>query len=85
MLLPIHARTVLLGISTNPAFATSLLAEAAPASLANARRVFDVAPHRDAYIWNTLLRSHAYSRSHAAADTLALYKRMRAAGVAPDH
>ncbi|CAN6374768.1 unnamed protein product [Urochloa humidicola] len=83
-LLPIHARAVVLGVSGNPAFATSLLAAAAPASLAYARRVFDAAPERDAYMWNTLLRAHAHSQSHAA-DALALYKRMRAAGVAPDH
>ncbi|KAK8447442.1 hypothetical protein SEVIR_8G076201v4 [Setaria viridis] len=83
-LLPIHARAVVLGVSTNPAFATSLLAAAAPASLAYARRVFDAAPERDAYMWNTLLRAHAHSQSHAV-DALALYKRMRAAGVAPDH
>ncbi|CAL4988953.1 unnamed protein product [Urochloa decumbens] len=83
-LLPIHARAVVLGVSGNPAFATSLLAAAAPASLAYARRVFDAAPERDAYMWNTLLRAHAHSHSHAA-DALALYKRMRAAGVAPDH
>ncbi|KAL6658569.1 hypothetical protein ACP70R_004155 [Stipagrostis hirtigluma subsp. patula] len=84
-LLPIHARAVVRGISGNPAFATSLLAAAAPASLAYARRVFDAAPHRDAYLWNTLLRAHAHSHFSHAADTLALYKRMRAAGIAPDH
>ncbi|RLM58250.1 uncharacterized protein C2845_PM18G03150 [Panicum miliaceum] len=83
-LLPIHARAVVLGVSANPAFATSLLAAAAPASLAYARRVFDAAPERDAYMWNTLLRAHAHSQSHAV-DALVLYKRMRAAGVAPDH
>jgi hypothetical protein len=33
-----------------------------PASLAYVRRVFDVAPERDAYMWNTLL----HSQSHAA-------------------
>ncbi|CAO2152579.1 unnamed protein product [Urochloa humidicola] len=83
-LLPLHARAVVLGVSGNPAFATSLLAAAVPASLAYARRVFDAAPERDAYMWNTLLRAHAHSQSHAS-DALALYKRMRAAGVAPDH
>uniref|UniRef100_A0A0E0MED7 Uncharacterized protein n=1 Tax=Oryza punctata TaxID=4537 RepID=A0A0E0MED7_ORYPU len=83
-LLPIHARAVVLGISANPAFATTLLAAAAPACLAYARRVFDAAPRRDAYMWNTLLRAHAHSRAHAR-DALALYARMRAAGVAPDH
>ncbi|XP_039824071.1 pentatricopeptide repeat-containing protein At3g12770-like [Panicum virgatum] len=83
-LLPIHARAVVLGLSANPAFATSLLGAAAPASLAYARRVFDAAPERDAYMWNTLLRAHAHSQSHAG-DALVLYKRMRAAGVAPDH
>jgi pentatricopeptide repeat protein len=46
--------------------------------------VFDAAPERDAYMWNTLLRAHAHSQSHAS-DALDLYKRMRAAGVAPDH
>ncbi|XP_062198000.1 pentatricopeptide repeat-containing protein At3g12770-like [Phragmites australis] len=84
VLLPIHARAVILSISVNPAFATSLLAAAAPASLAYARRVFDAAPLRDAYMWNTLLRAHAHHQS-SAADTLALYKRMRASGIAPDH
>ncbi|KAL6844449.1 hypothetical protein ACP4OV_026122 [Aristida adscensionis] len=84
-LLPIHARAVVLGIAANPAFATRLLADAAPASVAYARRVFDAAPRRDAYMWNTLLRAHAHSQSPLAADTLHLYKRMRAAGVAPDH
>ncbi|KAL5204919.1 hypothetical protein ABZP36_009790 [Zizania latifolia] len=86
-LLPIHARAVVLGISANPAFATSLLAAAAPGCLAYARRVFDAAPCRDAYMWNTLLRAHAHvhsSHDHAA-DAVALYKRMRAAGVGPDH
>ncbi|OEL22544.1 Pentatricopeptide repeat-containing protein [Dichanthelium oligosanthes] len=83
-LLPIHARAVVLGVSANPAFATSLLDAAAPASLAYARRVFDAAPERDAYMWNTLLRAHAHSQSHAL-DALVLYKRMRAAGVGPDH
>ncbi|CAO2145988.1 unnamed protein product [Urochloa humidicola] len=83
-LLPIHARAVILGVSANPAFATSLLAAAAPASLTYAREVFDAAPERDAYMWNTLLRAHAHSQSHRA-DALALYKRMRAAGVAPDY
>ncbi|WVZ61944.1 hypothetical protein U9M48_011749 [Paspalum notatum var. saurae] len=83
-LLPIHARAVVLGVSVNPAFATSLVAAAAPASLAYARRVFDAAPERDAYMWNTLLRAHAHSHSHAV-DALALYARMRTAGVAPDH
>ncbi|KAG0529248.1 hypothetical protein BDA96_05G081800 [Sorghum bicolor] len=90
-LLPIHARAIVLGVSANLAFATSLIAGAAPASLAYARRVFDAAPVRDAYMWNTLLRAHAHSHSHSqsshshAVDALALYKRMRAAGVAPDH
>ncbi|KAL6645949.1 hypothetical protein ACP70R_017557 [Stipagrostis hirtigluma subsp. patula] len=84
-LLPIHARAVVRGFSGNPAFATSLLAAAAPASLAYARRVFDAAPSRDAYMWNTLLRAHAHSHASHAADTLALYKRMRAVGIAPDH
>ncbi|KAM3311404.1 hypothetical protein ACQJBY_031837 [Aegilops geniculata] len=88
-LLPIHARAVLLGVAANPAFATRLLAAAAPCSLAYARRVFDAAPHRDAYMWNTLLRAHAHSHSSVpanspAADALQLYKRMRTAGVAPD-
>ncbi|EAY80537.1 hypothetical protein OsI_35717 [Oryza sativa Indica Group] len=83
-LLPIHARAVVLGISANPAFATSLITAVAPACLAYARRVFDAAPSRDAYMWNTLLRAHAHSRAHAR-DALALYARMRAAGVAPDH
>jgi pentatricopeptide repeat protein len=84
-LLPIHARAIVLGVSANPAFATSLLAGVAPASLAYARRVFDATPVRDAYMWNTLLRAHSHSHLSHAADTLALYKRMRAAGVAPDH
>uniref|UniRef100_A0ACD5X5R8 Uncharacterized protein n=1 Tax=Avena sativa TaxID=4498 RepID=A0ACD5X5R8_AVESA len=86
-LLPIHARAVLLGIATNPAFATRLLAAAAPCSLAYARRVFDVAPRRDAYMWNTLLRAHAHSHApgYSAADALSLYTRMRAAGVVPDY
>ncbi|CAN6362608.1 unnamed protein product [Urochloa humidicola] len=83
-LLPIHARAVVVGISGNPAFATSLLSAAAPDSLAYARRVFDAAPERDAYMWNTLLRAHAHSKPHAA-DALVLYKRMRAAGVVSDH
>ncbi|XP_066342846.1 pentatricopeptide repeat-containing protein At3g12770-like [Miscanthus floridulus] len=84
-LLPIHARAIVLGVSANPAFATSLIAGVAPASLAYARRVFDAAPVRDAYMWNTLLRVHAHSQSSYAVDALALYKQMRAAGVAPDH
>ncbi|XP_051179667.1 pentatricopeptide repeat-containing protein At3g12770-like [Lolium perenne] len=87
-LLPIHARAVLLGIVTNPAFATRLLAAAAPCSLAYARRVFDAAPRRDAYMWNTLLRAHAHAHSHShssASDALSLYTRMRAAGVVPDY
>ncbi|XP_066342854.1 pentatricopeptide repeat-containing protein At3g12770-like [Miscanthus floridulus] len=84
-LLPIYARAIVLGVSANPAFATSLIAAVAPASLAYARRVFDAAPVRDAYMWNTLLRVHAHSQSSYAVDALALYKRMRAAGVAPDH
>jgi pentatricopeptide repeat protein len=83
-LLSIHGRAVVLGISVNPAFATSLLAAAAPVSLAYARRVFDAAPSRDAYMWNTLLRIQAHVPD-SAADALALYKEMRAAGVAPDH
>ncbi|CAD6254324.1 unnamed protein product [Miscanthus lutarioriparius] len=85
-LLPIHARAIVLGVSANPAFATSLIAGVAPASLAYARRVFDAVPVHDAYMWNTLLRVHAHSQSSShAVDALALYKRMRAAGVAPDH
>ncbi|TVU26063.1 hypothetical protein EJB05_28592, partial [Eragrostis curvula] len=83
-LLPIHARAVVVGISGNPAFATSLLAAAARTSLAYARRVFDAVPSRDAYMWNILLRVHAHAPD-SAADALALYKKMRAAGVAPDH
>nr|CAB3489491.1 unnamed protein product [Digitaria exilis] len=85
-LLPIHARAVVLGISANLAFTTRLLAAAAPASLAYARRVFDAAPERDAYMWNTLLRAHAHTHAQShTVDALVLYKRMRAAGVAPDH
>uniref|UniRef100_A0A0D9WZ27 Pentacotripeptide-repeat region of PRORP domain-containing protein n=1 Tax=Leersia perrieri TaxID=77586 RepID=A0A0D9WZ27_9ORYZ len=90
-LLPIHGRAVVLGISANLAFTTSLLAAVAPASLTYACRVFDATPHRDAYMWNTLIRAHAHSHSHshshshAAIDALALYRHMRAAGVAPDH
>ncbi|XP_066337886.1 pentatricopeptide repeat-containing protein At3g12770-like [Miscanthus floridulus] len=84
-LLPIHARTIVLGVSANLALATSLLAGVAPASLAYACRVFDAAPVRDAYMWNTLLRAHDHSQSSHTADTLALYKWMRAAGVVLDH
>lgn len=83
-LLPIHARAIVLGISGNPAFATSLIGAAAPASLTYAHRVFDAAPNRDAYMWNTLLRVHTHV-PNSAADALALYKQMRAASVAPDH
>jgi pentatricopeptide repeat protein len=35
-------------------------------------------------MWNTLLRTHTHSQSHAT-DALDLCKRMRAAGVTPDH
>jgi hypothetical protein len=61
-LLPIHARTIVLGVSANLALATSLLAGVAPASLAYACRVFDAAPVRDAYMWNTL-HAHGHSQS----------------------
>ena len=52
-------------------------------------RVLDAAPHREAYLWNTLLRAHAHSHSSVpapspAADALQRIQRMRAAGVAPD-
>ncbi|KAK3118680.1 hypothetical protein QOZ80_9BG0704020 [Eleusine coracana subsp. coracana] len=84
-LLRIHASAVVLGIFGDPAFATSLVNAAAAAdSLPYARRVFDAAPSRDAYMWNTLLRVHARVPD-SAADALALYKQMRAAGVVPDH
>jgi hypothetical protein len=83
-LLAIHSRAVILSISGNPAFATSLIAAAAPSLLAYARRVFDAAPSRDAYMWNTLLRIHAHVPS-SAADALTLYMEMHTAGAPPDH
>ncbi|XP_042388735.1 pentatricopeptide repeat-containing protein At3g12770-like [Zingiber officinale] len=65
--------------------ATKLLALAASLSpsVRYARNLFDAAPRRDSFMWNTLLR--AYADLGPCNEVPFLYAQMHAAGLSPDH
>ncbi|XP_008797358.2 putative pentatricopeptide repeat-containing protein At3g11460, mitochondrial [Phoenix dactylifera] len=81
----LHARILTQGLSHHLALATKLIsiASALSPTIDYARKIFDTAPHRDSFMWNTLLRG--YADSGPCEEVPVLYKQMHRMGLSPDH
>ncbi|WOL03557.1 pentatricopeptide repeat-containing protein [Canna indica] len=81
----LHAVLLKEGLSHHLPLATKLLALAASLSpvVGYARKLFDAAPHRDSFMWNTILR--AYADLGPCQEVPLLYRQMHRDGLSPDH
>ncbi|XP_072971618.1 pentatricopeptide repeat-containing protein At4g21300-like [Typha angustifolia] len=81
----LHARILTQGLSHHLAITTKLLSLAAFLSptMDYAHKVFDASPHRDSFMWNTLIR--CYADLGPCGEVPFLYKQMHRTGLSPDH
>ncbi|PIA27670.1 hypothetical protein AQUCO_07600081v1 [Aquilegia coerulea] len=81
----IHARIITNGFSKNLSLVTKLITLASNLSptMYYARKLFDEIPHKDVFIWNTLIRG--YADCGPCREALMLYRNMHLSGLLPDN
>lgn len=80
----VHALILTNGSHKSLLVSTKLIKKAVSlsATVDYARKVFDAMPHRDVFLWNTLIRS--YSHLGPSKEAISTYRNMHRSGLSPD-